>query len=193
MTHHSTNNLNRVNNTNYLARLVDDSIRFGFDHFHDRLSGRSNRSIRLIYKQLILSDNILFSNLLEAIARAFQQIGQHLFDRFVRAGITFYTDFAHLCLAESYIKLVLGKEFFQGFIQGARLYRKRNQRVERLGFGTFWKCNSEKKQEQKGQEERNRLPIILCISGYIQYRRSHLRNNSKLAAKIRQKNEKTLI
>ena len=80
VSHHRTNNLHRVNNTDYLVRLVDNSIRFGLNHFRDRLSRRNNRSIGLIYKQLILSDNVLLSNLLESIARAFQQVSQHLFD-----------------------------------------------------------------------------------------------------------------
>ena len=146
VTHRGTNNLHGINDKNrvrgltghhFLLWINDDYLLFGRWGHHGN---------GVVHQDLILTDYILLADFLEAVVGAFQQVGQHRFYRFVGAGILFNFDFAHFRFAECDIDFVIGKQFFQGFVQGTRLHRKRNQGVERLGEASLWYGKGKKEQ-----------------------------------------------
>ena len=132
--HHRFDDLHGVVDADGVARLADYGVALGLYDFGAWVGGRGDGRLRLVDKLLVFLDDVLLADSLEAVAGAFQQVGQHLLDGFVGTRIAFDAYLAQLGLAESHIQFIVGEEFFQGFVQGARLDRERNQRVERLGL-----------------------------------------------------------
>ena len=132
--HHGTNDLHGVINADNVIRFADNGVALGLDDFGLWVDRRRHRCLGVICKLLVFPNHILFADFLKAVIGAFQQVGQHLLDRFIGTGIAIDADFAQFRLAEGHIQFVIGKEFFQGFVQATRLDRERNQRVECLGL-----------------------------------------------------------
>ena len=118
VSHHGFDHLNGIENTDDLSRFWDNAVRFRFDNLDMRFSGLRYGGLWHIDQLLVLLDYILLADFLEAIVGAFQQVGQHLLDRFVGTRIALNAYLAQFRFAESHIQFVVGEEFFQSLIQG---------------------------------------------------------------------------
>ena len=160
--HHGFDDLHRVVDTDDLARLGDDAVHLRLDDLYPWVGRLCYGGIRCIDQLLVFLDHILLPYFLESVVGAFQQVGQHLLDGFVGAGITLDVDLAQLGFAEGHVELVVGEEFLQSLVEGARLHRERYQRVERLGQRALRQGHGQKQQE-----------------GYDEFRAFHIQFHSK--------------